>query len=359
MTTNLYDDKQQRWLYHDLLAAYYKARQNKRNTINQLQFEANLEANIYQLYLELKNRCYHLSPSIAFVIFEPKPREIFAATFRDRIVHHLIYTYISPYWEKRFIYDSYSCRQNKGTRFGARRMFSFLRSVTHNYSTEAWVMKLDISGYFMNMDKSLMWQFNKRILFDDNAHLPEAVKELLWYLLPIVIFADPTQTAIIKGSLQDWNFLPANKSLFLTVVGFGFPIGNLTSQLFSNIYLHELDIFIKQKLHIQYYGRYVDDFVLMHRFKNALLSARESIANFLKNHLHLNLHPGKVYLQPAKFGLPFIGVWIKPRLFVPGKRVKRQFARFLYLSIYCHQDFSWSTRWQSYCGHLRSYCLAN
>ncbi|MBQ6435988.1 reverse transcriptase [bacterium] len=353
--TSSYNSVSDYWLYCDLWRAYYQARQHKRRTVNQLEFELNLERNLYQLYLDIKNRCYQLSPSIAFIIYDPKTREIFAASFRDRIVHHLVYNYIAPYWDKHFIYDSYSCRDNKGIHFGAQRMTYFLRCVTNDFTSEAWVMKLDITGYFMNINRQLMWQLVKRCLHSSSLGQPPVVVNLLHYLLSIIIFADPTQTAILKGGYSEWRTLPVNKSLFLTKSDCGFPIGNLTSQLFSNIYLHELDMFVKHQLKIRYYGRYVDDFVLMHQCKKILLHAKKKIARFLQQHLHLSLHCGKVYLQLAKYGLTFVGAVIRPHRVFPTQRLRKNRQRFLYLTRRHHHDDRWENRWQSYCGLVSAY----
>ena len=350
-----YQDPRQRWLLRDLYLAYYQARCNKRNTINQLEFELNLEANLYELYTQIKNRSYTLSPSMAFVVTKPKVREIFAATFRDRIVHHLIYNYISPYWERQFIADSYSCRPHKGTHYAARRMAGFLRAVTKNYTQEAWVLKLDISSYFMTIDKQIMWQFNQQIFSDARAGLPRAVLELLHYLLPIIIFADPTRQVKIRGKISNWQQLPVYKSLFYTPVSIGFPIGNLTSQLFSNIYLHQLDLFVKKKLRFRFYGRYVDDFVLMHRCRTLLLRARSQIASFLHHRLRLQLHPDKIYLQAARYGLTFVGAQIKPFHFAPGRPLRRHYYYYCHLPFDFHQDCFWHARFVAFIGQLTQY----
>ena len=343
------------WLLEDLYAAYYQARRNKRNTQNQLHFELNLERNLHDLYIEIAARRYTLSPGIAFVVNRPKIREIFAATFRDRVVHHLVYNYIAAYWERQFIYDSYSCRPGKGTHFGAERISHFLRAATANYTREAWVIKLDICSYFINMRRDLVWRLNQKALKDPRLHLDQQRLELLAYLLPIIIFADPTADVQIRGNHQRWQSLPTEKSLFYAPPGQGFPIGNLTSQLFSNIYLNELDQFIKRQLHIKYYGRYVDDFVLIAPKRDDLQIAQTAIGEFLHQHLHLQLSRNKVYLQPAHHGVDFIGARIRPSGIYPGRRVRQNYNQFLRVTALCHQDQDWASVQTSYLGHLSSY----
>jgi len=255
----------------DLFKAYYDARKNKRSTINALAFEVDYETKLFQLYEEIKNRQYQISPSICFISFKPVQREIFAADFRDRIIHHLIYNYISPFFERLFINDAYSCRVGKGTSYGIKRVNHFIRSCSHNYSRDCYILKLDIKGYFMGIDRSLLYQkveqtlsrFKNKINFD---------LDLVLYLIQKVIFNDPTKDCRLKGKREDWLGLPKTKSLFYAGENKGQPIGNLTSQLFGNVYLNDFDHFIKCRLKCRYYGRYVDDMVIVHQDKEYLKS---------------------------------------------------------------------------------------
>lgn len=132
-----------------LFSAYYKARKHKANTINHLKFELNYEKNLLLLYDEIINRTYEPKQNIAFIIDKPVKREIFAADFRDRVIHHLIFGYINPIIEKKLIYDTYSCRKGKGTLFGINRVKKFMLGVSNNFQNEAWILKLDISGYLL------------------------------------------------------------------------------------------------------------------------------------------------------------------------------------------------------------------
>ena len=138
-------------LLYDVFDAYYDARRNKRNTKSQLAFEMNLEHNLLQLYEELRTRTYKPSPCTCFITFDPVQREIFASSFKDRVVHHLLFNNIAHLFEKTFIHDSYSCREERGTLMGIERFEHHLRSCTQNYKFNAYVLKLDIKGYFMSI----------------------------------------------------------------------------------------------------------------------------------------------------------------------------------------------------------------
>lgn len=308
----------------NLFQAYYDARKNKRKTVSALSFELEYESNLLKLYEEIREEQYKPGRSICFINYKPVKREIFAANFRDRIVHHLIFNYLNPIVEPGFIKDSYSCRKGKGTHFAIKRMRSFMRSVTHNYQKEAWVLKIDLLAYFMLIDRGKLFKkiekkllaFRQPIDFD---------KSLLLYLLKEVIFYDPCSNCLIKGQASDWKGLPKSKSLFNAPKGKGFPIGNLTSQLFGNIYLNEFDHFVKEDLGITQYGRYVDDMVLMHEDKEYLKQLLPIIKSYLQEKLDLELHPKKIYLQSCSKGFPYLGTYIKPYSVYIGKRTKGNF----------------------------------
>ena len=316
-----HNDKQQ--LLLDLFRAYFDTRKNKRKTANALAFEADYENKLFKLYEEIINRKYKIGQSICFMVDKPIKREIFAADFRDRIVHHLIFNYINPIFEKHFIKDSYSCRIGKGTSEGIRRVGHFIRSCSENYQKDCFILKLDIQGYFMAMDRSILYKkIESKLRTVKNADFDI---ELILYLIYTVIFNDPTKNCHIKGKRSDWNGLPKSKSLFFSKQGRGFPIGNLTSQLFGNIYLDELDHLVREKFGIKRYGRYVDDMVFVHRDKEFLKSVVSKIKDYLKIELGLTLHPKKIYLQYYKKGVYFLGVFIKPYRIYIGKKTKQNF----------------------------------
>jgi len=311
-------------LLEDLFLAYYDARRNKRNTINALAFEMDYESNLLSLYDEIVARKYNIKPSICFINFSPVQREIFAADFRDRVIHHLIYNYISPIFEKTFINDSYSCRKGKGTHYGIKRIAKFVRSCSENYRKDCYILKLDIRGYFMAMNRTLLYETTKTVL-ENNMDKVTFDFNLLLYLIEKVIFNDPTKNCVIKGKKKDWQGLPKTKSLFYANKDCGLPIGNLTSQLFGNVYMNEFDHFIKKELGIKHYGRYVDDFVIIHPDKDYLKFILPAINEYLETNLHLEMHPKKIYLQHFSKGVQFLGTIIKPYRIYIASRTKGNF----------------------------------
>ena len=324
-------------LLEDLFTAYFQARRNKRNTINALAFELQYEKRLFELYEDIVNRTYDVAQSICFINFTPIQREIFAADFRDRIVHHLVFNYVNPVFENLFIGDSYSCRVNKGTDYGIKRIRRFISQCSRNYTEDAYIMKLDIEGYFMRMDRELLYQKVNGVCKNSASSL-NCDPELLRYLLQKIVFNDPTANCSIRGRKTDWRGLPESKSLFCAEEGKGFPIGNLTSQLFGNIYLNDLDHYIKDELRVQYYGRYVDDFILIHKDRRYLLECRMRIGEFLRSSLRLDLHPRKFFLQHYSKGVQFLGVYIKPHRIYIGKRTKTNFY---------HVVRNWNTDWNA------------
>lgn len=317
----------------DLIRAYYDARRHKRNTINQLRFEFQMEEELVNLRNELYERTYQVGRSTCFIVEKPKKREIFAACFRDRVVHHLLCNYISPLFERTFIADSYSCRKNKGTLYGVMRLAHHIRRCSDNYSYACHVLKLDIQGYFMSINRqNLLSRCETELRKQACRH--SNIDGLLWrevidlnfvlYLLRILINNDPTERCLIKSPQKDWKGLPNDKSLFYTPKNCGLPIGNLTSQFFSNIYLNSLDQFVKRSLCEQHYGRYVDDFYIVSRSHVRLLSDLDEIHTFLCKELGLRLNFKKTKLIRVDYGVDFLGVFVKPyRLYIDNKVKKR------------------------------------
>ncbi len=317
-----FDDQQ---LVLDIFCAYFDARKNKRQTCNALAFENDYEKKLFKLYYEIKNRTYEIGPSTCFVVEKPVKREIFAADFRDRIVHHLIFNAINPIFEKHFIKDSYSCRVGKGTSYGIKRVEHFMRACSENHQKKCFVLKLDIQGYFMSMDRNILYAKIEKKLKSHFLVSEKSQLDLLLYLLQKVIFNDPTANCHVKGKRQDWVGLPKSKSLFFAKKSLGFPIGNLTSQLFGNIYLDSFDHFVREDLKIKFYGRYVDDMVFVHSDKEFLKAIILKVKAHLQTELKLTLHPKKIYLQPNQQGVGFLGVFIKPHRTYISKRTKRNF----------------------------------
>ncbi len=324
MQLQLFDICDKDKILNDLFSAYYIARKNKRNTINAIKFEKDFEHKLFDLQNSIINRKYKPLPSTCFISEKPEKREIFAADFQDRVVHHLLYNYILPVFEKTFINDSYSCRKGKGTHYGIKRIDKFIRSCSNNYKNDAYILKLDIKGYFMGINKILLYDKVKQELIKRKNVIDFDLPTIL-YLLEETIFNLPTKNCIIKGKKSNWNGLPKTKSLFHTKINCGLPIGNLTSQLFGNIYMNQFDHFVKREFKIKYYGRYVDDFILVHNDKEYLKSLIEPIRDYLKSQLRLELHPKKIYLQHYEKGVKYLGAVIKPHRIYIAKRTKGNF----------------------------------
>ncbi len=311
-------------LTKELYIAYLDARKGKRKTFDEYKFEMHALLNIVNLANTIANRTYRPSRGTAHVIYNPVIREIFAACFRDRVVHHWIYNMVYDWWDKHFIYDSYSCRVGKGTLFGIKRLKHHIESVAENGLHEAWVIKLDIQGYFMSMRRDLLyeravWGLNQQ--FKDRKNWRYYTLKFLWAQ---IIFDDPCRGVRRKGWPNDWKDVPDTKSLFKQKPGIGIVIGNLTSQLLSNILLDLLDRFVTEELGYKHYGRYVDDFYIVVP-KEDLVKAKADIKRieaFLKR-LGLTLHPKKRMIQPAKRGVPFLGAVVYPNRILPGARIKK------------------------------------
>ena len=251
----------------ELFEAYAKCRSNKRNTANALAFEVDYEAKLLALCNEINNGSYQPDKSIAFIVTQPVKREIFAADFRDRVVHHLVVGKLNSIFERSFIHDNYACRAGKGAHFGIQRAERFIRRCSHNYTQDCYVLKLDIKGFFMHINKRILIE-KLKILIEHRYTFPD--KTLLLELCEKIVNYEPTENCIVKSKRSQWDDLPKDKSLFHTQPDCGLPIGNLTSQVFANVYMNSFDHFIKHECGMRYYGRYVDDFILVHQDKEYL-----------------------------------------------------------------------------------------
>lgn len=318
----------QSWVGEQLLSAYKIARRGKRRTLNQQQFERHYLMYISQLEQEIISGSYRPSSGIAFIVNKPVTREIFAAPFRDRVVHHFLYQMVADWWDRQFIYDSYSCRVGKGTLFGIKRLQHHLRSASDNFRKPTYILKLDVQGYFMSLPRKRLYEVTKQGLIKQFG-ASSYEYQLLEFLWRQIIFDDPIEEVEIRGSKHKWDKLPKSKSLFHAKPGCGIVIGNLTSQLLSNIYLNQLDRFVTCNLGIKHYGRYVDDFYLISNDKDELIVLKDRIEDFLAS-LKLTLHPKKVFLQEINKGVAFLGAVIYPYRVQIGKRNKASIRRLVY-----------------------------
>lgn len=339
-------------LLFELSVAYYEARRGgKRKSFDEHKFEAREMENLLNLRDSIINKTYRPSRGTAHVIHNPVIREIFAAPFRDRIVHHWIYDTVYKWWDRRFIVDSYSCREGKGTKFGVERLAHHIQSASDNYKKEVYVAKMDIMGFFMNLPRKglyerAIWGLDRQ--FEGKY---ERKYELLKFCWRKIIFDNPCENVYRKGWPNDWRDLPDSKSLFKQPKGRGIVIGNLTSQLLSNIYLDQLDRYVTFDLGYKHYGRYVDDFYIVVT-KDQLPKLKEDIhliSNYLKR-LGLTMHPKKFFIQPASRGTPFLGGIVYPGCIQPGHRLKKNAKRAFYEVATGQRDLDSVA---SYLGHLK------
>ena len=297
--------------YENIYRQYLNCRRNKRNTINALKFEYDLEENLFNLQEELEGQTYTPSRSVCFMAKKPKLREIFAADFRDRVVHHILVDYLERIWEPKFIFDSCACRKNKGVYLGVKRLRCFIGKITQNGSRRAWYLQLDIKNFFMNIDKDILYD----IIAD------KVRNEMVLWLAGTLIYHDCTKDYVLKGDRDYLKKIPPQKSLFYSGEKKGLPIGNLTSQFFANVYLDVMDQLIKHRLKCRYYVRYCDDFVLLSEERNKLLQWKHEIEAFLARRLQLTLNTKRQSLQPVSNGINFLGYIVRRNYVLVRKRV--------------------------------------
>jgi hypothetical protein len=252
-------------------------------------------------------------------------REIFAADFTDRVNHHFIYRCIYPIIDRKLIHDTYSCRVGKGTLFGIDRAKGFMRSCSQDFTKDTYFLKLDIEAYFMNMHHDILFEQVIAMLPQNKKSFLGISRETLIYLIRQTIFNNVAENCRIKGSKSDWDGLPPSKSLFNYPSNTGLPIGNLTSQVFGNVYMNDFDHFVKKEMKVKYYGRYVDDMLFVHNDKSFLEDIISQLSHFLLSHFQLKIHPNKIVLKSVNEGIPFLGQIIKPHCTYIGNRTKNNF----------------------------------
>jgi len=275
--------------YENLLSAFKKARKKKTKKDYVRDFEKNLKDNLLQLRFELLFHSYKPKPLKTFILRDPKTRKISKSEFIDRIVHHALCNIIEPIFDKVFIFDSYANRKTKGTLKAIERFNYFKRKVSKNNSSNFFVLKLDIKHYFETVNHEMLLSIIKKRIKDN---------KIIW---------------LIKKILKNYE---KDK---------GMPLGNLTSQFFANVYLNELDQFVKHKLRIKHYVRYVDDFVILSSSRELLLQYNQKIVQFLKTELKLEIHPFKSKIVDYKKGIDFLGLRIFPYHMLIKKKNLRKF----------------------------------
>lgn len=255
-----------------------------------LHYERHIEEHVFELHEELQSGNWRHGNYEPFTICDPKQRLIHKATVGDRLVHQAIVSTIEPAFERQFIYDSYSCRKGKGTHAAVARLKSFLRVVSQNNTRTVYALKCDIKQFFATIDHTIL-------------------RKLL-----AVHIQDKGVLALLDEVIDSLSTAP----------GKGIPLGNITSQLFANIYLHELDWFVKQKLGEKYYLRYCDDFILISHSRKHLESLIQSIIDFLERDLKLAMHPDKITIRMWTQGIDYLGYVLKPHCTVLRHKTKKR-----------------------------------
>ncbi len=273
--------------FENLLVAAHQAAAGKREQPNVMTFFSQLEENLWQLQEDLTTQTYHPGDYCTFHIYEPKPRMISAAPFKDRVVHHALINVIGPLFERSFIFDSYANRVGKGTHRAIRRFQHFLRQYRY-------VLKCDIKKYFPSIDLEILKMLIRRRIADNSTRR----------LIDTIIDGSNPQELVLDYFPGDDLFAPLARRK-------GLPIGNLTSQFFANVYLDPLDHFAKEKLGCHAYLRYVDDFALFADRKSELHNWQVRISILLEK-LRLRLHPERCYVFPTRIGWQFLGQRIFP-----------------------------------------------
>lgn len=316
----------------DLYAAFICAKRHKAKKPYVLHFERNLKENIESLCDDLWTRRYKPEPSTCFVIQRPKKREVFAAQFRDRIVHHLYYNYTHELFERTFIQDTYSCIPGRGTHYGIDRMTQHIRQESHNWQRPCYALKIDIRGYFMHINRIRLLDIATASLTKMADHQANGgmkwrdvidIDFILWLTHEIVLL-DPTDGCRRVGNPSEWDDVDASKLMANAPADCGMPIGNLTSQLFSNVYMNPFDQMVKRLLHFLHYGRYVDDSATISSDRQRLTDAIPVMRDFLKDELCLDMHMGKTQIIDVRYGVEFLGAFIKPyRTYICNRSLSR------------------------------------
>jgi RNA-directed DNA polymerase len=282
--------------FQEIITAYYDCRRNKRNTKQQLEFEFHLENNLWNLYEELKNETFTPSSHLFFIITKPKPREVWAAEFRDRIVHHLIYNRTYKI-EEDYIPTTYACLKNRGTLQCAKDVQKTLRNLW-KYKNDYLLLHVDIANFFVSIDKNQI----KKDLYP-KIHNKTTIK-----LLELFINQNPTEKYYYKGRPKLRELIENRKSLFDKPTGL--PIGNLTSQIFANHYLNNFDWYCKQNI-TEHYFRYMDDMLLVVHKNQKISVVIQKLNDYLET-LNMKLNPCKTKHNKLEYGVNFCGYIIKP-----------------------------------------------
>ncbi|MDD5463786.1 MAG: reverse transcriptase/maturase family protein [Candidatus Moranbacteria bacterium] len=275
----------------NLLAAWREFERGKKNRKDVQDFSMHLMNNIFSLHYDLFHHTYKHGGYQAFKINDPKPRDIHKALVRDRLLHHAIYRFLYPFFDKTFIADSFSCRNNKGAHKSINRFMDFGRKVSKNNTKTCWILKCDIRKFFANIDHNILLDILKEYIPDKNIML------------------------LLEDIIKSFSSKRENV---------GLPLGNLTSQLFVNIYMNKFDQFVKHKMKAKYYIRYADDFIILSENRELLEKQLTEMRKFLLEELKLEMHPDKVFIKTLASGVDFLGMINFPNHRVLRTNTKRK-----------------------------------
>lgn len=300
--------------YNNIYAAYLDARKSKSERNEIMRFSLELDSNLNRLYEDLREKRYKVGGYRVLYIYVPKKRLIMALQFRDRVLQWAVYRLLNPMYEKTYITDSYGCRKDKGREKAAKRLQYWLRQ-TDRKPKQYYYLKLDISKFFYRVDHEVLLNILKRRIKD---------KRII-ELLDIIINSDKRAFGLPLG-VEPCEIDP-NEMLFDK----GMPIGNLTSQMFANIYMNELDQYLKHELRLKYVIRYMDDCIILHESKEELRQILEKVEVFLLEKLKLNLNK-KTVIRPTTCNIDFVGYVInKDEIRLRSATVKRMRTRIKYI----------------------------
>lgn len=310
--------------YDSLFLAYEECRRNKAWTDAAIAFEIHYENELLELQKRTERGEYEPGASIAFLVQWPSLREVFAAMFRDRNIQTWIAQRINPLFEAQFIPASFNCRVGKGTLAAVKYLQDAIREKSENYTRDCWVLKYDLKGFFMSINRAMVT--DKLCRFIRERYKGDDIETLI-YLTRITLLNSPADNCIMQGDPRGWDALPANKSLFTVPEGHGLPIGNITSQLVANFLLDETDHYLTETLGLTI-ARYVDDTAIVDCDKERLLAAMPLIREHLWKTAGVRVNPKKYYLQHYKKGVKFLGMVIKgDRRYVANRTLGKAMCR--------------------------------
>jgi len=322
----------------NILTCWDEFKKGKSKKYDVMEFERYLEDNIFKLHSELDSLTYRYDPYVKFDIYDPKHRIIHKAEVKDRLVHHIVFKELYKIFNPTFIYHSYSSRDNKGTHLAVKNLSNVLRKASHNYTQPVYVLKCDIKKFFHSVSHQKLFEIIKNRVKDP---------KFLWLVWQIISSFSTPMENFPQRELKE-NFSKTK----------GLPIGNLTSQIFANMFLDKFDWFIKKQLRIKHYFRYADDFVIINQDREYLKGLIVLIKDFLNKKLDLKLHPQKIEVRKFSQGVDFLGYVILPYcITLRTKTKKRMFRKIKENKLKLNQNLisrnSFEQSLQSYYGILK------